>query len=76
MIMTPIILTAGGTAIPAELNDSTASQELISRLPYTIELHRYEHDYCGMMDRPLSYNGEDLKNGWKNGGIAFAADGS
>lgn len=28
------------------------------------------------MDTPLSYNREDLKNGWKNGEIAFAADGS
>ena len=27
------------------------------------------------MDIPLPYNREDLKNGWKNGEIAFAADG-
>lgn len=73
--MTPIILTAAGKSILAELNDSKASRELIARLPCTVDLHRYEHDYCGVMDRPLPYNREDLKNGWKNGEIAFAADG-
>ena len=70
-----ITLSAGGKTIPAILNTSLASKELISRLPYTVDLHRYEHDYCGVMGSPLPYNKEDLKNGWKNGEIAFAADG-
>lgn len=74
--MTEIILKAGDKEIFAELNNSSASKELIKRLPYTIRLNRYEHDYCGVMDSPLPYNKEDLQNGWKNGDIAFAADGS
>ncbi len=28
------------------------------------------------MDNPLPYDKEDLQNGWQNGDIAFAADGS
>jgi hypothetical protein len=73
---TEITLAAGDTIIPAVLNDSRASRELINRLPYTVKLHRYEHDYCGVMDTPLPYDKEDLQNGWQNGDIAFAADGS
>ncbi len=73
---TPITLTADGKTIPAELNNSRAARELISRLPYTVDLDRYDHDYCGVMDAPLAYDKQDLKNGWKNGEIAFAADGS
>ena len=73
---TEITLTADGKTIPAVLNDSRAAQELISRLPVTVNLTRYEHDYCGVMDNPLPYQKEDLKNGWRNGEISFAADGS
>lgn len=72
---TEITLTAGDKAIPAVLNDSRASRELINRLPCTMRLHRYEHDYCGVMGSPLPYGEEDLQNGWQNGDIAFAADG-
>ena len=72
---TEIALIAGDTTIPAVLNDSPASRDLIDRLPYSVRLHRYEHDYCGIMDTPLSYKNEDLHNGWQNGDIAFAADG-
>lgn len=73
---TEIALTAGDTIIPAVLNDSRASKELISRLPYTVRLHKYEHDYCGVMGAPLPYDKDDLRIGWQNGDIAFAADGS
>ena len=72
---TEITLTAGDTIIPAVLNDSRASRELITRLPFTVRLHKYEHDYCGVMESPLPYGKEDLHNGWQNGDIAFAADG-
>lgn len=73
---TEIILTAGDTMIPAVLNDSRASKDLISRLPCTVKLHKYAHDYCGVMGSPLPYDKEDLRHGWQNGDIAFAADGS
>ena len=73
---TRITLTVGNTVIPAILNDSTASKDLISRLPYTVRLNRYVHDYCGVMPEPLKYDEADVHNGWMNGDIAFARDGN
>lgn len=73
---TPITLTIGDTVIPATLNNSRSAKELISRLPYTVKLHRYSHDYCGVMDNPLSYDEADVHNGWLNGDIDFARDGN
>lgn len=73
---TPITLTIGDTIIPATLNNSRSAKELISRLPYTVSLHRYSHDYCGVMDDPLSYDEADVHNGWMNGDIDFARDGN
>lgn len=73
---TRITLTVGGTVIPAILNDSTASNDLISRLPYTVRLNRYVHDYCGVMSEPLNYDEADVHNGWMNGDLAFARDGN
>nr|WP_320049188.1 cyclophilin-like fold protein [uncultured Desulfuromonas sp.] len=70
-----ITLTVGTTVIPAFLNESRSARELVSRLPYTVQLHKYEHDYCGVMQEPLPYNDTDLRHGWSNGDIAFAADG-
>lgn len=73
---TAITLTVGDTVIPATLNNSKSAQELISRLPYTVTLHRYAHDYCGVMDEPLSYDENDVHHGWLNGDIDFARDGN
>lgn len=71
---TAITITVGDVVLPATLNNSRASQELISRLPYTIKLHRYAHDYCGVMSNPLPYNEADVHNGWLDGDIDFARD--
>ena len=71
-----ITLQVGNTVIPAMLNDSRSAQELVGRLPYTVRLHKYAHDYCGVMDEPLSYDEKDIHNGWVNGDIVFAADGN
>ena len=38
-------------------------------MPYTVRLHKYAHDYCGVMNEPLPYDAEDLHNGWLNGDI-------
>jgi hypothetical protein len=73
---TAVTLTVGDAVIPATLNDNKAAQDLISRLPYTITLHRYEYDYCGVMDNPLEYDKKDEHNGWKNGDIDFAVVGN
>lgn len=73
---TPIRLTVGETVIPAVLNASRPSKALAARLPYTVRLQRYEHDYCGVMSDPLPYDPAELRSGWKNGDIAFAVDGN
>ncbi|MDO5537977.1 MAG: cyclophilin-like fold protein, partial [Desulfovibrionaceae bacterium] len=57
---TPVTLTIGKTVIPATLNDSRTARALIARLPYTVKLHRYSHDYCGVMEDPLPYNEADV----------------
>ena len=73
---TKIKLIAGETVIPGLLNDSASSKALIAKLPYTVRLQRYEHDYCGVMDAPLPYDKKDMRSGWLNGDIAFAVDGN
>ncbi len=73
---TAITLTIGDTVIPATLNDCKSSQDLISRLPYTVKLHHYSHDYCGVMSDPFAYDEADVHNGWLNGDIDFATDGN
>lgn len=70
-----IKLTVGNTVIPAVLNNSCSSKELMDRLPYAVRLNKYTHDYYGVMNEPLPYDEKDLHNGWSNGDIAFAADG-
>lgn len=44
-------------------------------LPYTVTLRKYAHDYCGVM-QALPYDQQELRHGWSNGDIAFAADGN
>lgn len=73
---THITLITGETVIPAVLNDTASAQALLGKLPYTVRLQRYVHDYCGVMDAPLPYDATDLQNGWINGDIAFAVDGN
>lgn len=72
----PIRLTVGATVIPAVLNDSKAAQALLAKLPYTVRLQRYEHDYCGVMSEALPYDKSSLRCGWTNGDIAYAVSGS
>lgn len=73
---TKVKLIVGETVIPAILNDSTPARALLTKLPYTVNLTRYEHDYCGVMSEPLPYDKAELRSGWKNGDIAFAVSGS
>jgi len=72
---TAVTLKIGDTVIPAVLNDTTTAKDLISRLPYTVSLHKYTHDFCGVMSEPLAYDKDDVQYGWKNGDIHFATDG-
>jgi hypothetical protein len=72
---TRIKMTVGEAVIPAVLNDGKSAKALIARLPYTVRLQKYAHDYCGVMREPLPYDAQDAHNGWLNGDIAFAIDG-
>lgn len=73
---TKIKLVIGDKIINGVLNDSKSAKSLISMLPYTVRMQRYEHDYCGVMKDKLPYDREDLHSGWKNGDISFAVDGN
>lgn len=73
---TKINLVVGETIIPGVLNDGKSSRALIAKLPYTVRMQRYEHDYCGVMKDTLPYNKDDMRNGWLNGDISFAVDGN
>lgn len=73
---TQVKLVIGKTVIPAILNSSRAARAFIDKLPCTVHLQRYEHDYCGVMDGPLPYDRETVHSGWKNGDIAYALSGN
>ncbi|WP_218619236.1 cyclophilin-like fold protein [Paenibacillus sp. P46E] len=71
---TKINMHFGDVVIPGTLNDSITAQDLISKLPYTVHVNRFSHDFCGVMDDPLEYSEEDVHFGWLNGDIDFATD--
>ena len=73
---TPVTITIGNTVIPATLNNSKSAKDLLARLPFSMTLHKYAHDYCGVMQDPLPYDEADVHNGWLNGDIDFARDGN
>ncbi|QGY40266.1 hypothetical protein GM415_09040 [Pseudodesulfovibrio cashew] len=73
---TKVKLVIGETIIPAVLNDSKPARALLAKLPYSVKLQRYEHDYCGVMSETLPYDAAELRSGWKNGDIAFAVNGN
>lgn len=73
---TPVTISVGGTVIPATLNNSRSARALLERLPFTMRLTRYAHDYCGVMADPLPYDEADVHNGWMDGDIDFARDGN
>ena len=71
---TRINMHFGNMVIPGILNDSETAQALIDKLPYTVHVCRYSHDFCGVMDEPLPYSEENVHYGWLNGDIDFATD--
>lgn len=68
---TAVTITVGDKTIPAVLNDTTTAKDLISRLPYTISLNRYSHDFCGNPTERLAYDEKDVQFGWRNGEISY-----
>lgn len=71
---TRINMYFGETVIPGILNDSETAKALIARLPYTVRMRRYSHDFCGVMKDPLPYKKGIEHYGWLNGDIDFATD--
>ncbi|MCQ4636511.1 cyclophilin-like fold protein [Anaerovorax odorimutans] len=71
---TRINMHFGDVVIPGILNDSETAKALIDRLPYTVHVSRYSHDFCGVMDEPLPYSEDNVHYGWLNGDIDFATD--
>jgi len=73
---TRVILTTGNTVIHATLNNTKSDQHLISKLPYTITLSRYQSDYCGVMPGGLEYDISEAQGGWKAGEIHYTLNGN
>ena len=71
---TPVVLIVGNKRIKAVIYDNKTGRDILSKLPYTITLNRYEMDYCGTLNKPLAYDDKDKHNGWNNGDIDLAGN--
>ena len=69
---TEVILKVGEKEFKANFNNSTTAQDVLSKLPYTVNLDQYEFDYCGIIPAPLAFDEADKHNGWTNGDICLA----
>lgn len=59
--------------IKGVLNDSETAKAFIEKLPYTIHMGHYSHDFCGVTEE-LPYSDEEEHYGWLNGDIDYATD--
>ncbi len=74
---TKVNLFFGETKIPAVLNDSVTARELITRLPWSVQVTRYEVDFCGTIgEEDFTLHENEVVRGWKNGDISYTADGA
>ena len=71
---TKINMHFGDTVIPGILNDSDTAKALIEKLPYTVHMNSYSHDFCGVIQDDLPYHEEEVHYGWLNGDIDYAID--
>lgn len=69
---TEVILKVGQKEFKAKFNNSTTAKDVLSKLPYTVNLDQYEFDYCGIIPAPLAFDEADKHNGWTNGDICLA----
>ncbi|MGN1023354.1 MAG: cyclophilin-like fold protein [Lachnospiraceae bacterium] len=67
------ILFGDDAVITGVLNDSETAKALIDKLPYTVHMSRYSHDFCGVTEE-LPYREEEVHYGWLNGDIDYATD--
>lgn len=70
---TKIKMHFGDKVIPGILNDSITAKAFIEKLPLTVSMNRYSHDFCGRFDE-LPYKEEEVHYGWLNGDIDYATD--
>ena len=70
---TKVNIHFGDVVIPGILNDSETAQALIAKLPYTVHMNSYSHDFCGVTEE-LPYNEDEVHYGWLNGDIDYAID--
>ena len=70
---TKINMHFGNKIIPGILNDSETAQALIKKLPYTVRMSSYSHDFCGVTEE-LPYQENEVHYGWLNGDIDYAID--
>ena len=68
---TKIVMHFGDTVIPGVLNDSETARALIAKLPYTVRMNSYSHDFCGVTEE-LPYKESEVHYGWLNGDIDYA----
>ena len=68
---TKIVMHFGDTVIPGVLNDNETSRALIAKLPYTVRMNSYSHDFCGVTEE-LPYKESEVHYGWLNGDIDYA----
>ena len=72
---TRIKMHFGDTVIPGVLNDSETAQALINKLPVTVQMNHYSHDFCGSASSlNLPYKENEVHYGWLNGDIDYAID--
>lgn len=71
---TPILLTMGELTIPAILNDTSAAQDLLTRLPYTLTVTRGGADIHGELDEPLAYASSDGQQAWQAGDLLWSPE--
>ena len=68
---TKIVMHFGDTVIPGVLNDSETARALIAKLPYTVRMNSYAHDFRGVTEE-LPYNEPEVHYGWLNGDSDYA----
>lgn len=68
---TKVNLIVENKIIKATLNDTVSAKDLISKLPYTVNVNRAAVDYCGVMPGSLKNVPNEAQRGWKNGDISY-----
>lgn len=71
MANTKVNLIVEGKTIKATLNETISAKDLITKLPYVVNVHRAAVDYCEILPNSLKYDSNDVQRGWENGDISY-----